>query len=145
MPQSIHARNTEAMAEEVRRREELEREKNKFKRLKRLSVDQQVPDGAENQMDTQDSSEFMRQSHDADQLKFVPVKPAPKEYFPSPVSRMHTVGPQVTPPSIIESFDGERDMLRVIDSVRRQPAGFFLYLTHAYSKNSNKYNFYNLK
>jgi hypothetical protein len=79
------------------------------------------------------------------EAKFAPVEPPPKQYFPSPIGKLHTVGPKVNPDVLKENFEGERDMLKIFEAIRRQPPGFFLYLTHTYQKSSNKYNFYNVK
>jgi hypothetical protein len=40
---------------------------------------------------------------------------------------------------------GERDMGKVIDYIRQAPDGFFLYLTHAYSRNDTQHSYYNLR
>ena len=40
---------------------------------------------------------------------------------------------------------GEGDMHRVIEYIRRAPDGFFLYLTHTYSRNDTRHNYYNLR
>ena len=36
-------------------------------------------------------------------------------------------------------------MLIVFDVIKKQPSGFFLYLTHKYPKNIVNYSFYNVK
>ena len=36
-------------------------------------------------------------------------------------------------------------MHRVIEYIRRAPDGFFLYLTHTYSRNDTRHNYYNLR
>ena len=85
----------DALAEEVRLREEREREKNKFKRLKRLSRDSRATshENKDQQMDLLAESEFMNTSD----MKFVPIQEPPKEPFPSPIGKMHTIGAQVKP------------------------------------------------
>jgi hypothetical protein len=45
----------------------------------------------------------------------------------------------------VDKYDGEENMIRVFDAVRMNQPDFFVYLTHKYSKNSVKYNFYNVK
>ena len=44
-----------------------------------------------------------------------------------------------------EMLYGERDMGKVIDYIAQAPDGFFLYLTHSYSRNDTKHSYYNLK
>ena len=46
---------------------------------------------------------------------------------------------------LAENYEGEQNMLVIFDVIRRQHEGFFLYLTHAYPKNSVNYNFYNVR
>lgn len=44
-----------------------------------------------------------------------------------------------------EMLLGETDMGKVIDYIKLAPDGFFLYLTHAYSRNDTRHSYYNLK
>jgi hypothetical protein len=143
-PESIQKRNMEALAEEMRLREEREKEKNKFKRLKRLSRDSKTHDQTINDLNGQqqdDYNDFMQTTNQ----KFVPIQEKERELIPSPIGKFHTVGPLIRPEVVKENFEGERNMLRIFEAIRRQPPGFFLYLTHTYQKSSNKYNFYNVK
>ena len=139
-PESIQARNKEALAEEVRLRQEREKEKNKFKKLKRSSINKE----AEQQLDVEMNDAEYEFKNSAN-LKFVPVEPPPKEYSPSPIGKIHTVGPKVEPEVVKVNYEGERNMIKIFEAIRKQPAGFFLYLTHTYQKSSNRYNFYNVK
>ena len=80
-----------------------------------------------------------------DTIKFHPKPPPPREKFASPLGKMHTRTPKLVPIKQKENFEGEENMLIVFDAVRRQPPGFFLYLTHTYAKSSVNYNFYNVR
>ena len=82
---------------------------------------------------------------DQESVKFHPKAPAPREKFGSPMGKLHTRTPKLVPLKQKENFEGEENMLNVFDAVRRQPSGFFLYLTHTYAKNSVNYNFYNVR
>jgi hypothetical protein len=136
-------------------REERDKEKNKYKKLKRSSLSKDmsqeeaiVPE--EEYQTRMDDEEFNNNMIESEyvmttEMKFVPVPPQPKLYFPSPIGKMHTVGAKINPDLLKENFEGERDMLKIFEAIRRQPPGFFLYLTHTYQKSSNKYNFYNVK
>ncbi len=152
LPESIHTRNKEALAEQVRLREEREKEKNKFKKLKRSSIskDQSQEDAAfvpdlDEPMNEDGNNDAASEYFTTAEMKFAPVQLPPKQYFPSPIGKLHTVGPQINPDVLKQNFDGERDMLKIFEAIRRQPPGFFLYLTHTFQKSSNKYNFYNVK
>ena len=79
------------------------------------------------------------------QVTFVPRPPPPRDFTGSPIGKRHIRGAKISPVVEQLNYDGEQDMLKVIDIIRKQPAGYFLYLTHTYSKNSNDYNFYNVK
>lgn len=46
---------------------------------------------------------------------------------------------------VSEMLFGETDMGKVIDYIKLAPDGFFLYLTHSYSRNDTKHSYYNLK
>ena len=78
-------------------------------------------------------------------IKFHPKPPPPRDKFASPMGKMHTRTPKLVPIKQKENYEGEENMLNVFDAVRRQPAGFFLYLTHTYAKTSVNYNFYNVR
>ena len=79
------------------------------------------------------------------QVTFVPRPPPPRENAPSPISRRHIKGARIPPISQKVNFEGEKNMLVIFDAIRKQPEGFFLYLTHTYPKSSNDYNFYNVR
>lgn len=44
-----------------------------------------------------------------------------------------------------EKMQGESNMGKVIDYIRQAPDGFFLYLSHLYSRNDTRHSYYNLK
>ena len=46
---------------------------------------------------------------------------------------------------LLEMLYGETDIGKVIDYIKLAPDGFFLYLTHSYSRNDTKHSYYNLK
>lgn len=46
---------------------------------------------------------------------------------------------------ILEMLHGEKDMGKVIDYISQAPDGFFLYLTHSYSRHDTQHSYYNLK
>ncbi|OON20089.1 dynein heavy chain, region 2 [Opisthorchis viverrini] len=45
----------------------------------------------------------------------------------------------------VASYEGETDILKIIQALREKPAIKFFYLTHALPKSSTKYHYYNLK
>ena len=47
--------------------------------------------------------------------------------------------------SVSEKLHGEADVGKVIDYIRHAPDGFFLYLSHLYSRNDTQHSYYNLK
>ena len=46
---------------------------------------------------------------------------------------------------VLEMLYGQTDMGKVIDYISQAPDGFFLYLTHSYSRNDTRHSYYNLK
>lgn len=121
----------------------------KYKRLKRESIDKKKMEEevAEELGEDVFKNESSLASHRymERQVTFVPRPPPPRETEPSPISKRHVRGAKIPPIAPKVNFDGETNMLVIFDAIRQQPAGFFLYLSHIYSKNSNKYNFYNVK
>lgn len=49
-------------------------------------------------------------------------------------------------PSVeVASYEGETDVLKIIQVLRENPSIQFFYLTHALPKRSTKYHYYNLR
>lgn len=133
-------------------KKEVEESKNKFKKLKRNSF----LESGHKRLETEAAEElgefeFKKDSPDENgmdlerQLTFVPRIPPPREKIPSPLSKIHARGPKISPLPTKTNYEGEQNMLVVFEAIRKEPPGFFLYLTHTYSKSSNEYNFYNVK
>lgn len=147
MPESIHQRNKERLDEEMKQKQQLQ--SSKYKKLKSDYMDakkiedevmEELGEEAFNKESSLDSHRDMER-----QVTFVPRPPPPREAQPNPISRRHIRGAKIASILPKVNFDGETNMLVIFDQIRQQPAGFFLYLSHIYSKNSNNYNFYNVK
>lgn len=121
----------------------------KYKKLKRESLDRKtlekdvVEELGEDAF--KNDSSLTSQRDMERQVTFVPRPPPPRENAPTPISKRHVRGAKIPPIATKVNFDGETNMLVIFDAIKQQPAGFFLYLSHIYPKNSNKYNFYNVK
>ncbi|RMZ97437.1 dynein heavy chain axonemal, partial [Brachionus plicatilis] len=146
LPESIHQRNKQKLDEEMKQKQVQSSQYKKIKRdsmeTKKLEVEvlEELGEDAFKKESSLDSHTDMER-----QVTFVPRPPPPRETQPTPVSKRHIRGAKIPPIAPKVNFDGETNMLVIFDAIRQQPAGFFLYLSHIYPKNSNNYNFYNVK
>ncbi|CAF0752073.1 unnamed protein product [Brachionus calyciflorus] len=147
LPQSIQQRNKQILDEESKQKQ-IE-EASKFKRIRRDSYDSKK---IESEVIEELGEDAFKKESSLDnhmevdrQVTFVPRPVPPKEPAPSPIGRRHIRGAKIPPITQKVNFEGVKNMLVIFDEIRKQPDGFFLYLTHIYPKNSNDYNFYNVK
>jgi hypothetical protein len=131
-PEQIHNRNREFLINQGK----LRLEKSPMPEIKRKKHTHEA---------AIELGEDIDMKQDESTLKFVPHPPPPRRNVPSPIGKHHIKAPKVKRERQEDNFEGETNMLRVFDFIRNQEAGFFLYLTHTYPKNSVNYNFYEVK